>query len=75
MADIADKAQELEDWHRDLALNAARRNAQIAATTRCRDEIACEDCGEDIAPARLKALPFAVRCTECQGRYEKERRA
>jgi DnaK suppressor protein len=26
----------------------------------------CFECGEDIAEARLKALPFAVRCKECE---------
>ncbi len=26
----------------------------------------CVDCGIQIAPARLRALPFAVRCLDCQ---------
>ena len=26
----------------------------------------CADCGNAIAPARLRALPFAVRCLSCQ---------
>jgi len=26
----------------------------------------CESCGNQIAPARLKALPFAVKCIQCQ---------
>ena len=26
----------------------------------------CIDCGDDIAAARLRALPFAVRCLECE---------
>jgi DnaK suppressor protein len=26
----------------------------------------CLECGEDIATARLRALPFAVRCTTCE---------
>jgi DnaK suppressor protein len=26
----------------------------------------CESCGEDISPARLQAVPFAVRCRACQ---------
>lgn len=25
----------------------------------------CQDCGEAIAPARLRALPFATRCVAC----------
>jgi DnaK suppressor protein len=26
----------------------------------------CYDCGDDIAEARLRALPFAVRCRDCE---------
>jgi DnaK suppressor protein len=32
----------------------------------------CVECGQDIAEARLKALPFAVRCVFCQAREENE---
>ena len=35
----------------------------------------CEDCNEQIAPKRLKALPFATRCVECQAATEPYRRA
>ena len=31
----------------------------------------CEDCGEEIGYKRLNANPVAVRCIDCQGRYEK----
>ncbi len=31
----------------------------------------CVDCGKRIPPARLKALPYAVRCRECQTTYER----
>ncbi|WP_447978274.1 TraR/DksA family transcriptional regulator [Candidatus Nitrospira bockiana] len=30
----------------------------------------CEDCGEPISPERLKAIPFARRCIECQRKAE-----
>ena len=30
----------------------------------------CDECGQDIAAARLKALPFALLCLECQQREE-----
>lgn len=30
----------------------------------------CEDCGEFIGLARLRALPFAERCTSCQSEAE-----
>ncbi len=32
----------------------------------------CEVCEEDIAPARLRAHPFAVRCTRCQELWERD---
>ena len=31
----------------------------------------CEDCGEQIAPERLGALPWARRCMPCQAQMEK----
>ena len=35
----------------------------------------CYDCGEEIAEKRLRALPFAVRCKECEeARGNAERR-
>jgi DnaK suppressor protein len=30
----------------------------------------CEDCGTEIASARLKAVPFADRCIHCQESFE-----
>jgi len=34
----------------------------------------CEMCGEAIPPARLQALPFAIRCTRCQEAWERQGR-
>ena len=34
---------------------------------------ACSDCGRDIPFDRLLAQPTALRCIDCQGRYEKTR--
>ena len=33
----------------------------------------CYECGDDIAERRLRALPFAVRCTHCEEAREAER--
>ena len=30
----------------------------------------CEDCGEEIPVGRLTAMPFALRCVECQEQHE-----
>ena len=32
----------------------------------------CVDCQEWIAPARLEASSFAVRCRDCQAKFEKQ---
>ncbi len=32
----------------------------------------CEDCGDDIPEARLRAAPGARRCVDCQGRCERQ---
>lgn len=32
----------------------------------------CEDCGSKIKSARLRAMPFAVRCLRCQEKAERE---
>jgi RNA polymerase-binding transcription factor DksA len=34
----------------------------------------CRDCGQEIPPARLEAVPEAVRCVGCQRRFESRRR-
>jgi DnaK suppressor protein len=34
----------------------------------------CSTCGKEIASSRLRALPFAVRCRDCEERDESERR-
>lgn len=34
----------------------------------------CETCDEPIPPARLEALPFAIRCTRCQEAWERRAR-
>src|SRR2546423_4280996 len=34
----------------------------------------CDNCGKDIAPERLQALPQAALCINCKGRQETQRR-
>jgi DnaK suppressor protein len=58
-----------------------RRARQLAEVNRALEDIeagrygVCRDCGEAIAPARLKVLPFAIRCVACQASLETARRA
>lgn len=30
----------------------------------------CEDCGEEIDEDRLRVLPYAIRCVDCQEKHE-----
>jgi RNA polymerase-binding transcription factor DksA len=50
-----------------------RVNALAAALDRLKDGDygTCVECGEDIAPARLQALPEVQTCVRCQDRLER----
>jgi RNA polymerase-binding protein DksA len=58
-----------------------RRALQLDEVNRALEDIeagrygVCRDCGETIAEARLKVMPFAVRCVACQASLEVARRA
>ncbi len=55
---------------------ADHRARQLAEITRALEDInagrygICRECGEPIAKARLKVMPFATRCVACQARSE-----
>ena len=71
-----------------LASNEARREVLLLLTVRNREKLraieealkkieggtfgTCEECGEQIEPARLKAMPLAKFCLDCQSQLEKE---
>jgi RNA polymerase-binding transcription factor DksA len=61
-------------WSRVLsAADACGTLAQIDEALRRLDAGkygACRECGGEIAKARLRALPFAVRCQACERRRE-----
>jgi len=58
-----------------------RRARELAEADRALEDIeagrygVCRECGEAIAPARLKVMPFAIRCVACQASLETARRA
>lgn len=60
---------------------AERRARELREVNRALEDIdagrygICQDCGEPIAEARLRALPFATRCVACQAQFEATRRA
>jgi DnaK suppressor protein len=70
----------------DMSLQDSTREQQISileVRNRMRNQIdealhrlqdgtygTCEDCAREISPERLKAMPFARRCVECQRKAE-----
>ncbi len=71
----ADDASDAFEQAKELSLlqNSERVLAQVeAALVRFEQGIygICERCGEQIDPARLKALPYASLCMDCQQHTE-----
>lgn len=64
-ADHLDQASALTEMDTLLAAHAAAR-----ALAGEGGDGRCAGCGEPIPPARLAALPNAVRCLPCQRRHE-----
>jgi RNA polymerase-binding protein DksA len=72
---MADDASAAFDQARDLALRG-NLEEMLKQVQRALDRFAdgtygrCEVCGQPIDPARLKALPHASTCLDCQRRRE-----
>lgn len=60
-----EQAQSLEQAARDTALLASR--AKLAG----HGQADCADCGCTIPAARRLAAPAAIRCIDCQTRFER----
>jgi RNA polymerase-binding transcription factor DksA len=56
---------------RSLLVERANRLAEALERLRGGDYGTCQECGEAIAPARLKAMPEVTTCVRCQDRLEK----
>ncbi len=66
MSDFADAASDIEQQHRDRALQQAAAVRSSEAPLEQDGVRLCLDCHDPIVAARLAAQPTAVRCTECQ---------
>jgi DnaK suppressor protein len=67
----------IEELDVAIADRQSRQVAQIEAALESlgRQEYGlCRECGDFIGVARLKALPFALRCRPCQDRAERNER-
>jgi len=76
MADVG-----TDNFQRELALGLVSNEQailyQIELALQSIDEGTygkCQDCGQNIAEARLKALPFAKLCISCKEKEESEER-
>jgi DnaK suppressor protein len=72
---MADDASEAFEQAKELALrqNAEQVLAQITDALGRFEQGSygtCEQCGVEIDPARLKALPYATLCLRCQQRQQ-----
>ena len=72
---MADDATEAFEQAKDLALriNAQQLLVQVSDALERFERGTygiCESCREEIDPARLQALPYAILCIRCQQRQE-----
>ena len=75
---VADDATEVFTRERNLALrnNAQDLLVQVEAALQRLEKGSygiCARCGNEIAPERLDALPYAIYCITCQSQIEHER--
>ena len=59
---------------RSLLVERANRLAEALDRLREGEYGTCEECGEPIAPARLKAMPEVTTCVRCQDKLERSAR-
>jgi RNA polymerase-binding protein DksA len=59
---------------RSLLVERARKLSQALERLRDGEYGTCEECGEPIAPARLRAMPEVTTCVRCQDRRERAHR-
>jgi RNA polymerase-binding protein DksA len=63
------------------AVVAGHRSRQLKQVNQALEDLkagrygTCRECGNEIAKARLKVMPFATRCVECQSKLEGLERA
>ena len=73
--DLADTASELYTQEFNLSLSEKERE-ELRLITDALDRLemddygGCEECGEKITEARLKAIPWALLCIDCQEKKE-----
>jgi len=79
MADEVDLIRVNEDREmsfatRSLLVERANKLAEALERLREGEYGICQECGEPIAPARLRAMPEVLTCVRCQDRLERSTR-
>lgn len=78
MTDVFDRATEVEQLQRDLAIRSQRREANERERARKAAAILpaseCTDCGERIPQARREAESACTRCIKCERDTEARRK-
>ncbi|ALL14276.1 TraR/DksA C4-type zinc finger protein [Caulobacter henricii] len=71
MSDIVDRAQEIEGFARERAIERVRGQAHARGPE---DLVACVECGDPIGLERREVRPGALRCVECEEARERVQR-
>ena len=77
IGDEGDRA-DIERTHEVSILLSVRDKEKLLAIEEALEKLregtygVCEECGDEIGPGRLKAMPLARLCVSCQSRLEKE---
>ena len=75
MPDEVDIANEKWDLNMKLLIQQNIEDANRNSTQKLGyngPDVYCVDCGVEIPPGRIKAIPGAIRCVECQTKFELE---
>lgn len=75
MADDADLAAEYQARYNAQALALAQQAQPAAQRVAVAGKTRCAECNDLIQSKRVRALPHATRCTECQAGFEHRQRA
>jgi DnaK suppressor protein len=62
--------EEIEETEEIFIQEGERRIAEARRALADGSYGICKGCGREIPPARLEAMPEAVRCVDCQRRFE-----
>lgn len=70
MVDQFDRAQELDAYYRDQAIELHRKRMEAAGDSLTH----CLECGDEIPEARRTILPGVTHCVNCAAKREQQRR-